>query len=475
MAANAFTPGAYGIRADYNFVSTMSLHKPDIDPTLTKRFGSQLLSELIMYFGKEKGTSSLQYTHYEEDRVYPKINATATAGAAGAAVTFTLSASSLTVPQNASPYVGAPVNVTAIPVRVGDILMIKPSSGIVTSTTVIQALVTGVNAGAGTFIAYPTISGTNIPTISPADEVVILSSAFGEGSNQPEPLNSTVTAYTNQLQIIRETFRITGTEQDIVTWVEFEDPTTGKKGYGWKVKGEADTYKRYLIKRENALLMGSGLTNVTLADVMATAGTPTSITEGLSPAIDARGNLFSYSSITGVDLNLFENIVKTLEVQKGAKVNMLLPGINLSLGIDGALADRVVNGGVSYGNFNMSEDAAVNFAFKSFAVGGYTFHKKVLSSFSDLQTYGAAGFNFNQEALIIPMDNQMDAKTREEAPSLRMRYLVGPDGNSRKEKTAAVDMFQTGDSGQDYMEMRYLGHWGLEAFALNRFSKISLA
>ena len=94
-----FTPGAYGIRGDYNFVSSMSIHKPDISPELVQRYGNQMLSELWTYFGKTVGTSSLEYTHYEEDRIYPKFKATCSAGSAGAAVTLTLDSSSLTVPQ----------------------------------------------------------------------------------------------------------------------------------------------------------------------------------------------------------------------------------------------------------------------------------------------------------------------------------------------------------------------------------------
>lgn len=472
-----FVPGAFGVRTDYNFVSTMSgLHKPDIDSQLTNRYGTQLLTEFYEFFGKSVGTSALEYIHYEEDRIYPKFMATSPGGAAGAGVTLTLSGSSDTIPQNASPYVGTPINVTAIPVRIGDIIGINAASGTPTSASVVQCQVYSINAGAGTIVVYPTVSGTSVPVISGASEVIILTSASGEGSDQPAPLASTVSKYTNNLMIIRDTFEITGTEADLVTWLKFEDPKTGEAKFGYEIKGEADTYKRFQIRKENALLTGRKLSNVTLADLQATAGTPTTITEGLFTGIESRGNNVSYSGLSSLDLSFFEGIIKTAQTQVAAKVNMLPCGINLALQLDDVLANRFVNGGVTYGAFNMNQDLAVNMQFKSFQMGSYTFHKKTIESFSDLQTFGAAGFGYADEGMIIPMDNVIEAKTKATVPAMRTRYLVAPDGsNSRMDKTTVWNGFTQGDNGTDKTQVRYLAHIGLETFALNRFFKITKA
>ena len=78
--------------------------------------------------------------------------------------------------------------------------------------------------------------------------------------------------------------------------------------------------------------------------------------------------------------------------------------------------------------------------------------------------------------MVIPMDNQVDEKTREEVPSLRKRYLANPKtGESREMKTVPVSLLAVGDSGKDVFETRYISHCGFEGFASNRYSYIKQA
>jgi hypothetical protein len=151
-------------------------------------------------------------------------------------------------------------------------------------------------------------------------------------------------------------------------------------------------------------------------------------------------------------------------------------GIDLSLQIDRELGDRFLNGAINYGNFNFDQEKAVDLMFSTFKIGEYTFHKKTYDAFNELQGFGADGYGFKNEGMIIPMDNQIDEKTREEVPSLRKRYLASPDGSESRELiTTPFSGLQSGDAGADIFETRYVSHCGFEGFAANRYGYIKQA
>lgn len=471
-----FQPGAYGVRGEYNFVNSLNVHRPEYDEELTYRYGNQGLYGFLTMIGAEKAVSSMKYSHFEEDRSYPKIKANNnnTAGGAGATVSFTVDAAASTTISQQDPYVGTNNNTFVVP-RANDTVMIKDGSGVTSAGDYIKCIVTNVDASAGTFDATPILSGDSIPAIALGSdqEIVIYGSAHGEGSGQPVSMNSTVSEFSNTLQLIKETYKITGTEKDQIMWFKAKG-ANGKSGYFWKLKGEKDTYDRYMTKKELTMLLGEQLTNATAANLFNSpnANEPITLTEGLIPfMLGSNGNQINYSKTSGFDKQNMNTLVKTLNKQKGSKVNMLVAGMDISIQMDETLADHNVNGAITYGNFSMDQDAARNFQFGSFSIGGYRFDKKVFDAFDDLQTLGADGFGFTQEAMVIPMDKKMDKGANEMTQSLRTRYLVGDNGE-RYDDVAVVDKFRTGDNGEDAFEVRYKSACGFEGFAANRFAYI---
>ena len=205
---------------------------------------------------------------------------------------------------------------------------------------------------------------------------------------------------------------------------------------------------------------------------MATAGTPLATTQGLIPSIIERGNLYNYSSVTGMTIADFESLNLTLDSQKGAKNNVLFTGIALDQQIDRELRDQFKNGGINYGMFTMNEDKKVNLGFTSFKIGQYEYMKKQLDAFSDLQTLGASGFNFKYEAILMPGEKIADGNGAKVAP-ISIRHLEGKSG-SREMRVEAVDLFKTGSSGEDAFEMRYISEMGLEVPGANRMAYIKL-
>jgi len=468
--------GSFNRVGDYNFVTTMDLHKPEIESELTQTFGNQMLTGMLSMIGAEKGVSALEYTHYEEERIYPKLYATnGGAGGAGAQVTFTMDASSkYSVPENASPYDGSNTSSITIPRR-GELILIKPASGIVSADRYIKAIIDGVNEAAGTFTASPLDSTESIPAIGSAQEIVIYGNAYGEGSMQPNARQTTVKKEVNQIQTVKGTYEVTSTERDMLSWVEFVGKD-GKAGRMYYLKGEADEYKNFMSQKELTLLLGEKLANDTVANAWVTnAGNdnnygPLSLTEGLIPGILSKGNTSAYAQNTGWDKQDAESLVKVLDKQKGSKSNLLAPGIDLSIQIDNTLASYKTAGAITYGNYTFSEEASVNFQFDKFKIDDYIFSKKKFDSFNDLQTLGADGFGFTNEGLVIPMDQTRDAGTGEKTNHLRLRYLVNPATGERNQRSEIIDNYKI--TGKDTYSVFYKDNVGLESFCLNKFAYI---
>ena len=466
-----------GIATNNNFVSSFNAIKPDINNQLTQRYGNQLLTGLIDMVGFKKATTNPAYSHFEERRYMPLIQATNPgAGGANAAVTFTLTAAaSPDFPQNFPPFPSAStVTRQGVPVVAGMVVLIKPASGAVDPTTYVQALVTSVDTAAGTFIAQPVQTGDAIPAVTVADEIIIISTAFGDGSTQPPSMDTQVDEYKNNTQIFRWTWDITGTMKNTRTWFRTTNPQTGKSGFYWTYKGERDALYRFLNFREMGLLLGENLTNVVLYDATATAGEPNKITEGLIPFILSQGNTQNYSSVSGFSYEDSETIVTCLDKQKGSRDNLFMAGINLSLDVDREFRGTLVNGAITYGAYTFENDLKVNFQFSDFKIGEYMFNKKTYDPFNDRNTLGADGFNFPFEAMVIPMDTQIDPKTGESIPSLCLRYLTSDD-EDRHMIVNYFDGLRQGDTAKDTDEVRYLSECGFEGFGGNRYFYVKKA
>tara|TARA_R100001198_G_C5242961_1_gene220730 strand:+ start:3329 stop:4750 length:1422 start_codon:yes stop_codon:yes gene_type:complete len=463
--------GSFNRVADYNFVTTMDLHKPEIESELTQTFGNQMLTGMLSMIGAEKGVSALEYTHYEEERIYPKLYATSAGAGAGAQATFTMAASSkYDVPEFASPYDGSTTTSITIPRR-GELILIKPASGIVSADRYIKAIIDEVTAT--TFKASPLDSGDSVPAIGSAQEIVIYGNAYGEGSMQPGARQTKVKKEINQIQTVKGTYEVTSTERDMLSWVDFVGKD-GKAGKMYYLKGEADEYKNFMSQKELTLLLGEKLNNDTVANAWVASGDansgPISLTEGLIPGILSKGNTSAYSEATGWDKQDAESLVKVLDKQKGSKNNLLAPGIDLSIAIDNTLASYKTAGAITYGNYTFSEEASVNFQFDKFKIDDYIFSKKKFDSFNDLQTLGADGFGFTNEGLVIPMDQTRDAGTGEKTNHLRLRYLVNPATGERNQRSEIIDNYKI--TGKDTYSVFYKDNVGLESFCLNKFAYI---
>ena len=450
-------PSAFKQATNENYVSSLNIHHPQVAEDFVDRYGDQSLMGLLDALGAKAPVAGKVFEHYESDYLHQnfKLKASVTIAAAG------------TKCEVAVGFTSTGADDGNVFLRKGDIVM--NSVGEMALVT-IDSDASDHDADEVTLMSY----GADWAAATTTSEIlIVVGNEHEEGTGQPKGITPTVNKYTNSVAIMKESFEVTGSEATNKIWFEVTDPNTGERGFLWYIKGEADTYKRFMNYCETQMLLGQKATNASLPGTIDQGGITG--TEGLIEFIKS-GNQQSYNQLTGFNLSDFDAMIRKLDTQRGAKENMMYCGIDLSLAIDDAVAAMFAGGGIQYGAFNGAEEIAVAFGFNSFTRGGYTFHKKVYDAFNYSPMMGADGYNYAGMGMVIPGDSQRDARTREAIPSLRIRYKAA-EGYSRE-----MEHFLTGSAGlaqvtndEDNMKCHYRTERGFEGFANNRFMLIERA
>ena len=430
--------------------ANVPLHKRDVDEQLIKRYGDQGITGLMELMGSKKETTARTFEHYEEAHLHNHF--TAVMGSSG---DFTIGID--------GDDAGDSSGNTAL--RDGDIIM--GGSGALYYVTAADAVQPNDD------FTVKTLDGI-LGTATADTKFCVVGNAWAEQTDQPTGITPRVHQYQNNTQIIKESFIVSGSEATNAVYVKVSSPEMGT-GYLWYLKGEADTYQRFMDYSELAMIIGSasdGTLSNAAGDTDGT-GLATSVltTEGLLPFIENKGQSMDLGS-SAITMADFDAAVKSLDKYRGAKEMALYSGINLSLDIDDLLASQgsYAAGGANYGTFANNKDMALNLGFNSFSRGGYTFHKKTYDLFNRPDLLGGTGFNYNGYGMCIPMDSQKDAKSGEKIPSLRMRYKAA-NGYSREMEhwLTGGAVLQNKTNGTDELRCNYRTERGFEGFAPNRF------
>ena len=464
-------PTSVALATQDNYVSsltTLAMHKREVDERLIQRYGKQGITGLLELVGAKKECTQTQFEHFEEAFIHNTVTLTWDSGAAtsGAAVkTAIISDSDMAD--------GAITSGTQDhPVRLGDILLSQAGQ---------MVIVTGGLTG-GAYSADTTPNFTCFPintwSSSNADSHTwtIIGNEWGENMGQPESILPRVHEYSNKCMIIKESFEVSGTEATNVIYFKVDSQHFGS-GYLWYLKGEADTYKRFMDYQELMMILGKTVTNANLTSAVASSSfTKGGIrgTEGLLDFIENKGQSMDLGS-SAITMADFDAIIKSLDKYRGAKEYAMYAGINLSLDIDDLLATQgaYAAGGANYGTFQNNKNMALNLGFNSFTRGGYTFHKKTYDLFNHPKLVGATNFNYNGYGICIPMDTQKDAKSGDKIPSLRIRYKAA-NGYSREMEhwLTGSAVLKNKTNTEDNLKCHYRTERGFEGFGANRYMLI---
>ena len=172
------------------------VNKEDNRDLLVKTYGNQGITGFLQMTGavKASGTND-EVQYWEESRLHSKVAMTIAAAASGA-----------------SSVVATIVNANTVALRDNDVVLINGSIRCLVDTAI----------GAATAVTLFPIAGTFGEAVAAgAQTVPIIGNLFAQGSDQPsEFLESNVIRRANPYMILKETFKVSGSQATNIGWID---------------------------------------------------------------------------------------------------------------------------------------------------------------------------------------------------------------------------------------------------------------
>lgn len=452
------TPSAFSLSAtNMNYLTSSQLissytkAKAEVDPNVVYRFGNEDLGieEIFMNLGQtsKKGVQSIRFEHYEKDYIRELVTIDASTGGS-ASETLTI-ASGNVYPYGSPNFYAAPTadNEYGANVEEGDILQMGS----------VKVRVTSVTRGSSTTFVVYSIDGSNLP--AGETTLVNLGNSFAEATDQPDGRETRLIRYSNDIQIIKNSYKVTGSAMGQISWVKVQG------GYKWYLEGIADTRKMHSGNIELAALVGEKVT--------ATSSQFNNLgqMEGMIPSINTYGVVESYTS-GSLSLDDFANVADAFAKNRGSKENMVFSGIGFKRELSDLLraSEGLKAGGVQYAGLG-GEQRAVNLGFESFTYSDYTFHTKTLQAFNDPKTL--AETIYANYAVIVPTGNTTVfdfGKEKINIPAMQMVYqeVPGEENGYAEWLTGAAGGVYTNEN--DSMKVNMRTRCSIEMSGLGRFA-----
>ena len=436
-------PTKYTSLADY----IDEINAPDNRDQLVKTYGYQQISGGLTGFlnltGAVRGNGTADEVQYwEETRLHAYASVAPTASADAAATAF--------VAQKATS--------DASVLRLNDVVLVGGQDRfIVTAISPTGEIANNATANY-TFQALSS-SGLTASVSTASVNLPVIGNLFAQGSDQNNGyLESNVIKRTNAYSIIKEVFKVTGSQATNIGWVN-----VGNGDYRWYVKGEMDTRARFLDKREMMLLLGQNISNtLTTTNI---GGLPTA-GEGYFSAIENRGIVQSglIDSLAEMDI-----LIAELDKQGAAPEYAMYVNTDQDLDIDDMVAS--LNGAAGFANatigvtaFGGKVNEAAALGFKSFSRGSYTFHKHSWKLLNDPTLLSGSKYL----GVMIPMTTVVDPKTGNRAAALELNYK-DTNGYSREmEHWMTGSILGVANTNEDSLQFNYRSECALVTRAANQ-------
>ncbi|MDA3806301.1 MAG: hypothetical protein PF440_00165 [Thiomicrorhabdus sp.] len=425
------TPDAIAQIYASDIVSGFDIHKPEYMNTLFSRYGDQGASyfQLLRSMGFEKEVANDTYGHFEENRIHEVciVNANVSQPSIGATITFVLSSDSLDANNN-------------FYLRLWDILLFP--NEVTGSVSAID-----VSSPAAPSITVTLNDDTErFPALTAAQELIIISNAFSEGSGQPEGAIRGTWEYENDAQIIKETIGATGSEMVNQDW--FNVTSQGSKIPAYYHLGQVDIDYRTALRIDGALLYGKRTVNASLLD--SATGRAIKTTEGLIPYTRRVGNEQSYTS-GAFDISEFDEMDNTLDREGAGSYILGLLGITLHQDIENSLKTYFADTNINYARqttnevlFNSNESLAASVNFKILTKSERTFLFKRMGVLNNPKLYGATGYESvgPKLGIFMPINKKKDPVSGNMVESIGTRYRGLGRYNRR------MEVWQVGGAGE---------------------------
>ena len=429
------------------------VNKPDNRDMLVKTYGTQTITGFLQMTGAVKANGADDAVQYwEETRLHPaQVFNVPIATAGSNAITVTLPSASAT----STPAVKA---AAAKYLRKNDVVLLNGVERFIVTDIDASIISTGVTA---TAIIKPLASGGLVGAFAASAQVQvpIVGNLFAQGSEQNTGfLESDVVKRTNPYMILKETYKVTGSQATNIGWINL-----GNGDYRWYIKSEMDTRKRFLDKREMMMLLG-----VNNGAGVTVDGAEVTGSEGYFAAIENRGMVNSglIQTLTDVDAIVTEFDKQGASPEYAMYVNrqqdLLLDDL-IARGLASAAAGVTI-GSQAFGTFGNDPAAAVKLGFSSFKRGSYTFHKQAWKLLTEPTLLGSSAY----KGVVIPMATVVDPKTGDRSPALEMNYKAANGYSREMEHWMTGSILGVTNTNNDSLQFNYRSECNLVTRAANQ-------
>ena len=422
------------------------INAPDNRDQLVKTYGYQQISGGLTGFlnltGAVRGSGTADEVQYwEETRLHAYATVAPTASAATTATTF--------VAQKATSSVSV--------LRLNDVVLvggqdrfivtaISPTGEVSQTATADYTLQSLSSAGLTASVSTASI---NLPVIG---------NLFAQGSDQNQGyLESNIIKRTNAYSIIKEVFKVTGSQATNIGWIN-----VGNGDYRYYVKGEMDTRARFL---EMILLLGLSIPSTSTISTTNIGGLPTA-GEGYFSAIENRGIVQSgqIDSFTEMDI-----LIAELDKQGATPEYAMYVNTAQDLALDDMVAS--LNGAAGFASSTIGVNAfggkvgeAAMLGFKSFSRGSYTFHKHGWKLLNDPTLLSGSKYL----GAMIPMTTVVDPKTGNRAAALELNYKDSNGYSREMEHWMTGSILGVANTNEDSLQFNYRSECALVTRAANQ-------
>ena len=430
------------------------INAPDNRDQLVKTYGYQQISGGLTGFlnltGAVRGSGTADEVQYWEET---RLHAYATVSPTASATTGT----------TATAIVATKATSDASVLRLNDVVLVGGQDRFIVTTISPTGEVLA-NATATYTLTSLSSAGLTASVSTAAINLPVIGNLFTQGSDQNQGyLESNIIKRTNAYSIIKEVFKVTGSQATNIGWIN-----VGNGDYRYYVKGEMDTRARFLDKREMMLLLGLSINNTSntaTSNFGNIGGIPTA-GEGYFSAIENRGIVQSgqIDNFTEMDI-----LIAELDKQGATPEYAMYVNTAQDLALDDMVAS--LNGAAGFASSTIGVNAfggkaaeAAMLGFKSFSRGSYTFHKHGWKLLNDPTLLSGSKY----VGAMIPMTTVVDPKTGNRAAALELNYKDSNGYSREMEHWMTGSSLGVANTNEDSLQFNYRSECALVTRAANQ-------
>ena len=427
------------------------INAPDNRDQLVKTYGYQQISGGLTGFlnltGAVRGSGTADEVQYWEET---RLHAYATVSPTASATTGT----------TATAIVATKATSDASVLRLNDVVLVGGQDRFIVTTISPTGEVLA-NATATYTLTSLSSAGLTASVSTAAINLPVIVNLFTQGSDQNQGyLESNIIKRTNAYSIIKEVFKVTGSQATNIGWIN-----VGNGDYRYYVKGEMDTRARFLDKREMMLLMGLSIPATSTISTTNIGGLPTA-GEGYFSAIENRGIVQSgqIDNFTEMDI-----LIAELDKQGATPEYAMYVNTAQDLALDDMVAS--LNGAAGFASSTIGVNAfggkvgeAAMLGFKSFSRGSYTFHKHGWKLLNDPTLLSGSKY----QGVMIPMTTVVDPKTGNRAAALELNYKDSNGYSREMEHWMTGSILGVANTNEDSLQFNYRSECALVTRAANQ-------